>query len=171
MESIFTRRSIRKYTDKDINDEKLKSLLKAGMAAPSARNEQPWHFIVIREREKLNKITSIHPYSGMLKGAPLAILVCGDKRVLPDNAEEDFGYLIVDCSAATQNILLQAESEGLGAVWLGIYPRKERMDGLKELFSLPEHIVPVSLISVGYPAEKKPVNDRYLEERIHYNSF
>lgn len=167
METIFKRRSIRKFTNQPIPDEVVKQLLEAAMAAPSAGNEQPWQFVVITEREILDKIPSIHPYSQMIKEAPLAILVCADKSL----NKYDVDYWVQDCSAASQNILLAATANGLGTVWLGVYPRKERVEGLKDLFSLPEDIIPFALIPVGYPAEVKSPINRYKEDRVHYNKW
>jgi nitroreductase len=166
LDAIFNRRSIRKYLSKEIPEELINTLLNASMYAPSARNTQSWEYLVVLERKLLNDIMKIHPYSGMLKDAPLAILVCGNKKL-----EENEAYLNQNCSAATQNILLAAYALGLGTVWLGVYPRKERVDGLRKLFSLPEHIVPVSMIAVGYPDEFKPKPERFLPERIHYNAW
>lgn len=167
MDAILKRRSIRKYTNQPVPEEVVIQLLEAAMAAPSAGNEQPWQFIVITEREILDKIPSIHPYSHMIKEAPLAILVCADMTL----NKYDVDYWIQDCSAATQNILLAAAANGLGTVWLGVYPRKERVEGLSKLFSLPEHIIPFSLIPVGYPGEEKPAISRYKEDRVHYNKW
>ena len=172
METIFSRRSIRKYTSQPVSEEKVEKLLRAGMAAPTAKNEQPWHFIVINQRELLNRIPEIHPYSQMLREAPVAILVCGDKNLIhKEESRENEGYLVQDCSAVTQNILLAAEEENLGAVWLGVYPVEERMEGITELLKLPKNILPVSLIALGHPAEEKSPIDRYNEERVHYNSW
>lgn len=167
MDAIFKRRSIRKFTNQPIPNEVVKQLLEAAMAAPSAGNEQPWQFVVITEREILDKIPSIHPYSQMIKEAPLAILVCADMTL----NKYDVDYWIQDCSAATQNILLAATDKGLGTVWLGVYPRADRVEGLKKLFSLPEHVIPFALIPVGYPAEEKPPINRYKEDRVHYNKW
>ncbi|MGI6778728.1 MAG: nitroreductase family protein [Acetivibrionales bacterium] len=166
MDVILTRRSIRKYTAERVPDSMIKELLKAAMSAPSARNQQPWHFIVIRDRSVMEKITQIHPYSQMLKEASAAILVCGDLDI-----ELSPGYWVLDCSAATENILIAANALGLGAVWLGVYPREERISGIKKLFKLPGNVVPLSLISIGYPGERKEPADRYNEERVHYDSW
>ena len=152
IDAILKRRSIRRYLGKSVDKSKIKELLIAGMYAPSARNQQPWHFIVIDERELLEKIMKVHPYASMLSGAAFAILVCGD-----EDLELSRGYWSVDCAAATQNILLAAHAVGLGAVWLGVYPREERQEGIREIFSLPGHIHPFALVSAGYPAEEKPV--------------
>lgn len=166
IEGIITRRSIRKYTDKKISDDQINTLLKSGMYAPSANNKQPWHFIVINDRKILSKIADIHPYAKMLTEAQLAILVCGDELL-----ENGSGYWVVDCSAATQNILLAAHGLGLGAVWLGLHPREERKQAIKELFNLPNNIQPLSLLSIGYPNENKELPDRFKPERIHYNKW
>jgi len=166
LQAILSRRSIRNYDKKPISDDLVKSLLKAAMSAPSAGNEQPWHFIIIDDRSIVSKIASFHNHAEMLKNASLAILVCGDI-----NLDKHNGMWIQDCSAATENILIAINAQGLGAVWLGIYPRKERVNGLTNLLKLPENIIPFSLISIGYPAEKKPESDRYNESRIHYNEW
>lgn len=166
IDAILKRRSIRRYSGDPVNKSDIKLLLKAAMYAPSARNQQPWHFIVIHDRALLERISAIHPYAGMLPGAELAILVCGDEEM-----ELSSGYWPVDCAAATQNILLAAHSLGLGAVWLGVYPRKERQEGIGKLFSLPSHVHPFALISLGQPAEEKKFPERFKEERIHHNSW
>jgi nitroreductase len=165
-EAILTRRSIRKFKSQPISEDLIEKILRAGMQAPSARNKQPWHFVVIRNRELLDKISVVHPYAYMLKEAPLGILICGDSKI-----EITIEYLIQDCSAATQNMLLAAHNFGLGAVWLGIYPREPRIKALRELLSLPEHIIPISMIAVGYPNEKKSPENRFKPERIHYDKW
>ncbi|MBU5449010.1 nitroreductase family protein [Acetivibrio sp. MSJd-27] len=166
MKEIFKRASIRKYSGKPVEKEKTKQLLRAAMAAPSARNKKPWHFIVIREREMLEKIAAFHPYASMLTGADCAILICGDYRL-----EDQLGYLAINGAAATENMLLEAVSLGLGACWLGIYPRQERMKAISELTGLPDYIVPLTLVSVGYPAEEKVQEERFDEDRIRYDRW
>ena len=165
MEIILTRRSIRKYTEQPVSDEVLKELLEAAMCAPSAGNRQPWCFVVINDRKILDDIPNYHPYAQMLKEAPAAILVCCDS----DLQMGDYG--VQDCSAATQNILLAAHAKGLGAVWLGVYPTEARVTDIKRLLNLPENIIPISLISVGYPAEQKSPPDHYRADRVHYNHW
>ena len=166
MNAILSRRSIRRYTNQPVSDEVMKELLEAAMSAPSAGNEQPWHFVVIDERKILDEIPKYHPYSQMLKDAPAAIMVCGDETL-----QKYEGYWVQDCSAATENILIAAQAKGLGAVWLGVYPIEDRVVALRKLLGIPEHVIPFSLISVGYPAEQKPRSDRYDDSRIHHNQW
>ncbi len=166
MQAIFNRRSIRKYTDKVVSEDLIEKILRAGMAAPSAGNEQPWHFIVIDDKDVLNEIPKFHPYSQMLKQASNAIVVCGDRSL-----QKYEGYWVQDCSAAMQNMLLTAQDLGLGAVWLGVYPVQERVSGLKKLLSLPEGVTPLSIMSLGYPAETKEPEDRFNPSRIHKNGW
>ena len=164
MKAIFERRSIRKYKNKPVEKELVKKLMAAAMAAPSAGNSQPWHFVVIEEREKLDRITEFHQYSQMLKEAPMAIVVCGDT-----NNERYNKFWVQDCSAATQNILLEAHNVGLGTVWLGIYPIDSHVSNLQKLLNLPDGIVPLAVIAVGYPDEHKEPVDRYAEDKVHWN--
>jgi nitroreductase len=166
LEAIHTRRSVRAYQDKPVPEELINKLLAAAMAAPSARNQQPWEFVVITDKSILNSLPSINPFTQMALEAPLAILVCGNLK-----AETSPGYWVVDCSAATQNMLLCAHALGLGAVWTGTYPNEERMDGYTELLGLPEHILPHSLVVVGYPATVPPPENRFKPERIHHNGW
>ncbi|MEN8226015.1 MAG: nitroreductase family protein [Bacteroidota bacterium] len=166
MKVILGRRSIRKYTDKAVSEEVVHDLLNAGMHAPSARNIQPWEFIVVDDRVLLDKLSVAHPYGKMLKQASLAILVCGDRKL-----QEVEGYIIQDCSAVTQNIMLAAYANGLGSVWLGMYPREKRMQDIGALLGIPEHILPVALISIGYPDEIKEVPDRFNADKVHSNKF
>jgi nitroreductase len=155
MEAILTRRSIRKYTAQAVSDELIKELLQAAMSAPSAGNQQDWQFVVVRSRQMLDELGKVHPYAP-IGGAPLAILVCGDLQ-----RESHQGFWTQDCAAATQNLLLAAHAKGLGAVWCGCYPREARAAGLRKLLGLPEHVVPLALVVIGYPAEKKGREDRY----------
>ena len=166
-EAIERRRSIRKYDrNKPVDHDTLLRLVRAAMLAPSARNLQPWQFIVITRREILDTIPEIHPYAAMMKEATAAILVCGDKAKDPN----DF-YLVQNGAAATQNILLEAWSNGLGSVWLGVYGREERMNAVSERFALPDHLIPISLIALGYPMEEKPLPERFRPELIHWESY
>ncbi len=161
-EAIMTRRSIRLYEPGEVSEETVRKLLEAAMSAPSAGNEQPWEFIVIRERENMLAIREAHPHAPMLDKAALAIAVCGNKR-----REKYKNYWVLDCSAATQNILLAAHALGLGAVWLGVYPNEERLGPITRLLGLPEGVVPLSIVAVGHPGEEKPRANRFDEGRIH----
>ncbi|NFG63119.1 nitroreductase family protein [Clostridium sp. CMCC3677] len=166
MDAILNRKSIRKYKNINVSDEIVEELLKAGMAAPSAANEQPWEFIVLRDKEIMRKITEVHPYSKMLLNTDVAIIVCGDE------SKEIFkGFWVQDCSAATENILVAAEDKGLGAVWLGVYPIVDRVDAIKELLNLPSSVIPLSIIPVGYPDEERKAADRFNKTRIHYDRW
>ncbi|MFC2145505.1 nitroreductase family protein [Actinomycetota bacterium] len=162
MKAILERRSIRKYTDGPVSETDMEDLLKAAMAAPSAGNEQPWEFLVVTDRENLEAITTVHPYSSMLLGAPAAIIVCGD-----ENKEQWKGYWPQDCSAATENILIAAQDKGLGSVWLGVYPMTDRVEGIKKIFNLPDNIIPFCVLPIGHPAEEKGPSNRYDSSRVH----
>lgn len=166
MDAILSRRSIRRYTADPVPEKVIYELLEAAMSAPSASNRQTWHFVVITDRRILAKVPEFRPYSTMLRDAPLAIAVCGDLQL-----DEGKGFWVQDCSAATQNVLIAAQAKGLGAVWLGVYPVEERVMGMKKLLALPQHVIPLSLISIGYPAEKKPRSNRYNSSRIHHNQW
>ncbi len=166
MNAIFTRRSIRKYTGEEVAWEKIEQILRAGMAAPSAGNEQPWHFVVLDDRNVLDEIPKFHPYSQMLKEARCAIVVCADLSL-----QRYEGYWVQDCSAAAQNMLLMAEELGLGSVWLGVYPVEDRVKALKKLLGLPENVVPLCILPIGYPAERKEPANRFQPSRIHKNRW
>lgn len=165
-EAILTRRSIRKYKPGKISRKQVEEILKAAMYAPTARNSQTWRFMVVEDPADLSELSVIHPYGKMLTGASLAILVCGDRDVDPMD-----GYLIQNAAAATQNILLAAHGLGLGAVWLGVYPREQRMEDLAAWFRLPGNIVPLSLISVGIPDEVKEMPGRWDPGKVHYGRW
>jgi nitroreductase len=165
-ETLCTRRSIRKYQKRPVAEELVQKLLTAAMQAPSARNQQPWQFVVIDDAGLLAKIPEFMPTASMAGQAPLAILVCGDLSL-----EKSPGYWVVDCAAATQNLLLAAHALGLGAVWCGVYPRDSRMEGMHRLCGLPENVKAHSLVVLGYPAEQVPPENRYRPERIHRNHW
>lgn len=165
-DAILTRRSVRNFKPDAVSEEDLQDLLRAGMQAPSAKNEQPWHFVVIDDRELLDAIPEFHPFSKMLLEAPLAILVCSDRELGTRQ-----GSFLQDCSAATQNILLAAHAKGLGAVWLGIFPNPERIKGMEELLGLPNDIHPATLVAIGHPASRPEPVDRYQQDRVHQNRW
>lgn len=164
LDFIFTRRSVRKYRDQEVPEEVIADLLAAGMAAPSAVARDPWHFLVVQERQTLARIIELHPHARMLRQAPLAFIVCGDLNLAHG---QELSYLLQDLSAAVENILLAANALGLGGCWLGIHPRAERVAGIRQLFGLPENIIPMSGIALGYPAEQPEPRTRFKPERVH----
>lgn len=169
MENILNRKSVRKYTNEDVKKEQLEMLVRAGMAAPSARNSQPWLFFVINDRAILDNLAKQLPNAKMLLNAKAAIVVCGNlQKALEGDGRE---FWVQDCSAATQNILLAAESMGLGAVWTGAYPRKETVNIIKVELGLPEHIVPLNVIPIGWQTGEEKPKQKYTEENIRWNKW
>ena len=163
MDEILERQSIRKYTEKPISDEQIEEILRAAMASPSAGNQQPWEFIVVRSKETMDEIMKVSQHAAPLKSAPVAIVVCGDEA-----KEKHKGYWVQDCSAAVENMLLKVTEMGLGAVWIGVYPEQDSVDGLKRIFNLPDTVIPLAVVPIGYAAEDKAEVDRFNENRIHY---
>ncbi len=168
MNEIFNRRSIRKYNNKTIEQEKIDRLLRAAMQAPSARNQQPWEFLVINERNLLDELANVSPYSKMLLTAPLAIILLANenKMTVPAKWQQDL-------AAANQNMMLEAVSLDLGSVWLGIYPDQERVDYISKLFNLPENIKVFSIVVIGYPDDDQENKfiDRFDPTKIRYNKY
>ena len=166
LEAITTRASIRSYTNQPLTEQELNTLLLAGFCAPSAMNRRPWHFIVVREKSRLQEIGEHSSYGKMIPKAAVCIIVCGDQE------RTTFPELLTnDCSAAIQNILLAAHGIGLGAVWCGVVKGQEFYRYLKEGFQLPETIEPEGVIAVGYPAETREHKERFEPEKIHYESW
>lgn len=164
LETIFNRKSVRKYTERPVEKEKLETLVRAGMAAPSSRDRRPWEFVIVTDRDLLDKMGDGLPLARMLKETKQAIIVCGD-TVKSENAWQ------LDCSAAAQNILLAAESMGLGAVWTAAYPYPERIKIIRDALQLPEHILPLTVIPIGYPTGIEKAKDKYNKKQIHYNGW
>lgn len=169
LETIFQRKSVRHYTGQAVSKEQLTLLAKTGMAAPSASNKRPWAFVVITNRITLDQLADALPYAKMLKQAQAAIVVCGDlnKAIIG----EVQSYWIQDCSAATENILLAVESMGLGAVWTGVHPIKEREKTVRNMLNLPVHIVPLNVIVIGYPADSDQPKNKWNEEDLHWGKW
>lgn len=162
MNHIFTRVSIRKYQDRPVEKEKTLAILRAAMQAPSAGNQQPWEFYVVTNKEKLKALSEVHPYSGMTKDAPAAIVAAYRKEcILPDYAQ-------IDLSIAMENLWLEADAQGLGGVWLGIAPMEERMKSVEEILNIPDSMRAFAIFPYGYPAEERKQQDRFDESRIHY---
>ena len=168
LEFIFARRSVRRYQERPIPEETVRDLLEAAMAAPSAVARDPWRFIVVRNRERLQQLAEILPHGKMLRGAAAGIVVCGDIERAHDGRES---YMLQDCSAAVENLLLAAAALGIGSCWLGVHPRAERMEGIRALFSLPDNVIPVAGISLGWPAQSPPARTRYDEGFVHYEEW
>lgn len=168
LENIFTRTSVRSYSSREVSRATVDTLLRAAMSAPTAVNKQPWQFVVIDDRAKLDSIASEFRNISMAAKAPMAVVVCGDMSRALDGEARDFW--IQDCSAATENMLLAAHSLGLGAVWCGIYPAAERVAKLSELLGLPGHLVPLCVVPMGYPDGATGAKDKYDAARIHFNT-
>lgn len=164
LDLLFSRRSVRSYKPLPVPEKEIQDLLEAAMAAPSAVARDPWHFIVVTEKEMRQRIADVLPNGKMAAEAPLVFVVAGDLERAHDQQES---FLLQDVSAAIENLLLAATGLGLGAVWLGVHPRAERMDALRKLFELPEGILPVSCVAVGYPARETNPRTRYRKEAVH----
>ena len=162
LSAIFTRRSIRSYTQQPVTDEIVKLLLQAAMAAPTAKNTQSYEFIVIRDQKTLQQIPNFHPFSKQVPNAQVAIVVCGNTKL-----QAAPGHWIPDASNASMNILLAAHSLGLGAVWTTFYPYEDRTAGIRKLLNLPDHIMPLNIIPLGYSAEQGNYQDRFKPDKIH----
>ncbi|MDE6255822.1 MAG: nitroreductase family protein [Muribaculaceae bacterium] len=169
IEDIMTRTSVRSYTDRNIGKETVDTLLRAAMAAPTAMNKQPWRFVVIDKREILDSIAGKFKSMTMAAKAPLAIVMCGDMNASIEGAGRDFW--VQDVSAASENLLLAAHAVGLGAVWCGIYPSAERVEDFSKMLQLPETIIPMACICIGYPDGENQPKDKWKPEYIHYNGW
>lgn len=167
LDNIATRTSVRDYEARPVEKEKIEKMLRAAMAAPTAMNKQPWHFVVVDQRNVLDALAGANPYAKMLKKAPLAIVVCGNTDKMIEGGGRDFW--IQDASAATENLLLAAHAMGLGAVWTGAYPSEERCISISKVLSLSDNLIPLNMIVVGYPAEQLQPKQKFKEENISYN--
>ena len=168
-DNIMSRTSVRSYTNRHVEKAKIEKMLHAGMAAPTAMNRQPWHFIVVDDRALLDAIAEATPNAGMAKKAPLAIVVCGDKNKFAEGGAREMWSQ--DVSAATENILLQAHAMGLGAVWTGTFPSEERVKAISTLLNMPSNLVPFCTIVVGYPDGDVTPKDKWNDENVSYNKF
>ncbi len=166
MNEIFNRQSIRNYTEQKVEPEKITAMLKAAMQAPSAGNQRPWEFLVITDEETRKKVSEVARPFGPAAKAPLLIIPMSNME-----RAKFSGYVPQDMGACTENLLLEAVTQGLGAVWMGVESSESRVEKLKELFQLPENIRPFAVVAIGYPAESRDYQDRYEEDRIHYEKF
>lgn len=167
IETMMTRRSVRDWQDKPISDEIVKKLLAAAMQAPSARNQQAWQFIVLTDRKVLEAVAKTAPGAKPAEKAPLGIIVCGDMSLQTAMA----GYWVQDCAAASVSLLLAAHSLGLAGVWTAGYPNMDRANGLARAVGLPDNVIPLSMVLMGYPGKRPEPEDRYKEGRVHYNHW
>jgi len=170
IQAILTRISTRHFSDQPISDETLHAILEAGMAGPTAVNARPWSFIVVRDRDMLNRMADVNGRAAEpLRKAALGVLICGDLSRAFERAPD---YWVVDGSIAAQNMILAAHALGVGSVWLGTWPQEEKIIGQKALFSLPEHIIPHSIIAFGYPLEPSARQKLlYEEDRVHFEKW
>ncbi len=166
LDAIMSRRSIRKYTAEPVAPAQVETILRTAMAAPSAGNQESWRFVVLTQRDRLDAAAPTTPYGAMLREAPLAIVVCADTRALKHDAMWQ-----QDCSAAVENALVAVNALGLGAVWLGFWPKMERVTPLKAVLELPEGIEPLAVLAIGHPAETKPPADRYDPAKVRYERW
>ena len=167
IENIMTRTSIRQYKAQAVEQEKIDIMLKAAMAAPTAVNLQPWHFIVITDTAVINQLAGPRPTN-----APLMIAVCGDtNKTTMDDGNKLPDFWVQDVSAATENLLLAAHALGLGAVWTGVYPVMERVADVANVLNCPENIIPLAVVRIGYPDEAPQPKDKFKEENVSYNKF
>lgn len=166
IEALLTRRSVRKFTGECISEDDLQTILRTGFYAPSATNRQPWHFVVIRDPDTLKKIPEFQPFSKMIVQAGCCMVVCGDK-----SSEILTGFLVEDCSAAMQNMLLAAHALGLGAVWCGLYPVPVFTKPISKLLGLPGNIIPVGMMAIGHKAENRMIQERYDPKKVHLEKW
>lgn len=166
MNSIFVRRSIREFLDKPVEKEKIEKILRAGMQAPSAKNQQAWEFIVVTSKEDKEIVSTMSPFSKLAAKAAVLIILLGNKTKMttPERWQQDLG-------ACSQNMLLQIVKEDMGGVWLGVYPTQERVDKIKDIFKLPENIEPFGVICFGYSTKNNVFTDRYEKSKVHWDKY
>jgi len=169
IKTIQSRKSVRHFSEEIVSKEQVEALIKAGMAAPSANNVQPWAFIGITKRDTLDLLANGLPYAKMLFRASAAIVVCGIPAKSGSDSPE--GYWVQDCSAATQNILLAAEASGLGAVWTGVHPRPERIQVVRSILGIPETVIPLNVIPIGYPEGIDKPKEKFKKENIMWEGW
>lgn len=171
IDCIMTRTSIRSYTDQQVDDSTINRILRAGMAAPTAANQQPWHFVVVTDQNLKDSITSAFEYTKMVAHCSFAVVVCGDMDNLFQGDVPDGGFWVEDCSAASENMLLAAHALGVGGVWCGIYPLKDREERLRGILNLPSNLTPLNVMAFGYPSGNMTPKDKWTPAKIHYNAY
>lgn len=168
---IMTRASVRNYSEREVPDSIVEKILRAGMAAPTAANQQPWEFVVVTEQNLKDSITSAFEYTKMVAHCSFAVVVCGDMDNLFKGDIADGGFWVEDCSAASENMLLAAHALGLGGVWCGIYPLKDREGRLRDILKLPSRLTPLNVMAFGYPSQPVMPKDKWDPSKIHYNAY
>lgn len=168
LKPILERRSHRTFLEKQVEDDVIENLLRAGMFAPSAENSQPWEFLVMKDSKKKEEVSMLRPYWRLLKNAPLGILIMGNKQGYRASTKE---FIVQDCSASTQNILLAAQAQGMGGVWLGLYPKTDVMQKIREIFCIPEHVLPFSVVAIGYPDKELRPHRTFIERKVHVDEY
>ncbi len=171
IDCIMTRASVRSYTDRQVDDSTVNKILRAGMAAPTAANQQPWQFVVVTEQNLKDSITASFEYTKMVEHCSFAVVVCGDMDNLFQGDIPDGGFWVEDCSAASENMLLAAHALGVGGVWCGIYPLKDRELRLRQILNLPANLTPLNVMAFGYPSQPVAPKDKWIPSKIHYNAF
>ncbi|MFN2182666.1 MAG: nitroreductase family protein [Anaerolineae bacterium] len=164
LDLIYSRQHVRDFTDAPVSDEQAEALLKAAMAAPSVQDRRPWHFVVVRNREMLDKLARVHKYAYMLARAQLAVVVCGDQKV----SEK---YWVEDGCVATQNLLLAARALGLGGVWISIYPKKKHQKAVREMLDIPERMGVLCILAIGTPAKREQIGAKFESDRVHHEEW
>lgn len=170
IKTIMGRRSVRRYIDTPVSQDIIETLLKAGMAAPSASNRQPWEFVVVTKKEILEQLAEVTAYTKMLHQSPVCLIVCGNRERFYSDTDAQ-GYWVQDCSAATENILVAAASLGLGTCWCGVFPRMKNVEAVAGLLGLPEGILPMNLIALGYPSGDTSVKEKWQPDRVHWEGW
>lgn len=171
LECIMTRTSVRQYSDRAVSDTIIEKILRAGMAAPTAANCQPWEFVVITDQTLKDSITNSFQWTKMVKDAPFSVVVCGNTERFYEDDRRDIGFWVLDCSVASENMLLAANALGLGGVWCGIYPEKDREKEMTEILNLPSNLIPLNILAFGYPQTKPVPKKKWDPAKIHYNAF
>ena len=164
LDLIYSRQRVRDFADAPVSDDQIEAMLKAAMAAPSVQDRRPWHFLVVRKRETLDKLAKVHKYAYMLEKAPLAVVVCGDQKI----SEK---YWVEDGCVATQNLLLAAKALGLGGVWISLYPKKKYQKAVQELLDIPEHVGVLCILALGTPTKEKQQGAKFDSERVHQEEW
>ncbi|MFC1501596.1 nitroreductase family protein [Elusimicrobiota bacterium] len=165
---IHSRKSVRNFTGKSVSKVDLEKIVKAGMAAPTAVNKQPWSFVIVTEKKKMNELSAGLPYASMLSKAGAAIIVCAEPEKAAGGSKE---YAVIDASLASENILLAIEAIGLGAVWTAAYPSEERMELVRKVLDIPKNIIPLNVIPVGHPTGEDKPKDKFKKENIHWETW